>query len=123
MIDSMRSPNMEEKNTITPNPAAATTSPGHANSHRSASAAATALASPPAAPSTVFFGDMSVSLVRPRFLPTKYAPVSAAMMHATVVNVATRPTVTGGSSAASAGSWSSGAGSDRLRSLSQKQGR
>lgn len=53
-------------------------------------------ARPPTAPSTVFLGLMSVSLVLPRFFPTKYAPVSAAITQATDVSVATKPTVKGG---------------------------
>lgn len=81
---------------LTPYPAAANALPGQLNTFQNSTATATADASPPRAPSTVFLGLMSVSLVRPRFLPTKYAPVSAAMMHATVVSVAMRPTVRSG---------------------------
>lgn len=48
---------------------------------------------PPAAPSTVFLGLISESGVRPTDLPTKKAPTSAAMMHATARKVASSPTV------------------------------
>lgn len=48
---------------------------------------------PPIAPSTVFFGLMLISCVRPRVLPKAYAPVSAAIVHATAMKVAMRPTV------------------------------
>ena len=53
MMDSIRSPKMDDRNMSTPYPAAATASPGQLVSARSASAAATALAMPPTAPSTV----------------------------------------------------------------------
>ena len=45
------------------------------------------------APSTVFLGLTLMSCVRPRVLPKAYAPVSAAIVQATVMKVAMRPTV------------------------------
>ena len=56
----------------TPKPAAASGVAGQCVNRHSATATATLLASPPTAPSTVFFGLMSVSLVRPRLLPVEW---------------------------------------------------
>jgi hypothetical protein len=71
MTLSMRSPKIDDTNVSTPYPTAATALPGQPSSARRPSAAATDAARPPAAPSTVFLGLMSVSFVRPRVLPTK----------------------------------------------------
>ena len=66
---------------------------GHRRKRQNASATTVLQARPPTAPSTVFLGLMLISWVRPRVLPKAYAPVSAAMVQATVMNVAMRPTV------------------------------
>ena len=66
---------------------------GHRRKRQNASATTVLHARPPTAPSTVFLGLMLISWVRPRVLPKAYAPVSAAMVQATVMNVAMRPTV------------------------------
>ena len=66
---------------------------GHLRKRQNASATTVLHARPPMAPSTVFFGLTLINWVRPSVLPNAYAPVSAAMVHATVMNVAMRPTV------------------------------
>jgi hypothetical protein len=48
--------------------------PGQPKTCQKMAATSTAEARPPMAPSTVFLGLISVSLVLPKFLPTKYAP-------------------------------------------------
>lgn len=69
MMDSIKSPNKLLKNTRVPSPAAAKGVAGHAVTFQSPKATATLAAKPPTAPSTVFLGLMSVSLVRPSALP------------------------------------------------------
>ncbi len=66
---------------------------GHLRKRQNASATTVLHARPPMAPSTVFLGLMLMSCVRPSVLPNAYAPVSAAMVQATVMKVAMRPTV------------------------------
>ena len=66
---------------------------GQWNAFQKPRATTTLQSSPPRAPSTVFLGLMLMSCVRPNLLPVKYAPVSAAIMHATDMKVAMRPTV------------------------------
>jgi hypothetical protein len=78
---------------LTPMVHASSGAAGQATSLCSSRAMPMLLASPPTAPSTVFLGLTSVSLVRPRLRPTKYAPVSAATTHRMVPTVASRPTV------------------------------
>jgi hypothetical protein len=78
MIDSMRSPNREEKNTSTPKHTAARGLAGHPAIHQTPRETAMELSIPPRAPSTVFLGEMSVSLVRPTALPARRRAVRVA---------------------------------------------
>jgi ABC-type Na+ efflux pump permease subunit len=56
---------------LTPMPAAASGVAGQCVAFHSPKATQVLLSSPPKAPSTVFFGLISVNLVRPRFLPAR----------------------------------------------------
>lgn len=66
---------------------------GHPRKRQKARATRVLHSRPPIAPSTVFFGLMLISCVRPIVLPNAYAPVSAAIVQATAMKVAMRPTV------------------------------
>lgn len=66
---------------------------GHLRKRQKATATSVLHSRPPIAPSTVFLGLMLISCVRPRVFPNAYAPVSAAIVQATAMKVAMRPTV------------------------------